>query len=119
MAHYAFLNDNNIVTEVIVGRNEDEVVNGISDWEEYYGNKKGQRCIRTSYNSNIRNKYASIGDTYDEELDAFIAPQPFESWSFNQSSLNWDPPISYPNDEKDYMWNEDSLSWEEILAEES
>ena len=69
MAHYAFLDENNIVTEVIVGRNEDEVVDGISDWEEYYGQLRGQRCLRTSYNANIRKNYAGIGYSYSDSLD--------------------------------------------------
>jgi hypothetical protein len=76
MAHYAFLDENNIVTEVIVGRNEDEVVDGITDWEKAYGDYRGQKCIRTSYNSKIRYNYAGIGYTYDPIDDAFIAPAP-------------------------------------------
>ena len=72
MAHYAFLDENNIVTEVITGRNEDEVVDGISNWEEHYGNFRGQTCKRTSYNGNIRFNYAGIGMSYDEGRDAFI-----------------------------------------------
>jgi hypothetical protein len=78
MAHYAFLDENNIVTEVITGRNEDEIVEGISDWEKYYGEFRNQKCVRTSYNANIRGKFAVIGDTYDEEQDLFISPQPVE-----------------------------------------
>ena len=74
MAHYAFLDANNVVVQVIAGRDENEVVNGISDWETYYGNIRGQRCVRTSYNGNIRGKYAGIGDTYDEVADIFVAP---------------------------------------------
>lgn len=73
MAHYAFLDENNVVTEVIVGRNEDEVVDGISDWEVYYGEFRGQVCKRTSYNGNIRGKYAGIGDVYDPVLDVFTS----------------------------------------------
>jgi hypothetical protein len=74
MAHYAFIDTNNIVTQVIVGRNETEVVDGISDWEAYYAEVYGQRCVRTSYNNNIRGQYAAIGYTYDAELDEFVAP---------------------------------------------
>lgn len=74
MAHYAFLNDDNIVVDVIVGRHEWEVVDGVSDWEKWYGEYRGQRCLRTSYNGNIRGKYACIGDTYDEENDVFVPP---------------------------------------------
>lgn len=75
MAHYAFLNDENVVTEVIVGRNEDEVVDGISNWEAYYGKLRGQRCVRTSYNSKIRGIYAGIGYFYDEINDVFVRPE--------------------------------------------
>jgi hypothetical protein len=76
MAHYAFLNEHNIVTEVITGRHEDEVVDGITDWEQAYGEIRGQVCKRTSYNGNIRYNYAGIGYTYDPIDDAFIAPMP-------------------------------------------
>jgi hypothetical protein len=76
MAHYAFLDENNIVTEVIVGRDEWEEVDGITDWEQAYSEVRGQVCKRTSYNGNIRYNYAGIGYTYDQEADAFIAPKP-------------------------------------------
>jgi hypothetical protein len=76
MAHYAFLNENNIVTEVITGRNEFEEVDGITDWEQAYGEIRGQVCKRTSYSSSIRFNYAGIGYTYDPIDDAFIAPMP-------------------------------------------
>ena len=117
MAHYAFLNNENIVTEVITGRNEDEVVDGISDWESYYGEFRGQRCLRTSYNNNIRGVYAGIGYSYNEEEDIFVKPKPFNSWTRNGS--NWEAPTPYPNDEKMYAWNEENLSWEEIRIIES
>ena len=78
MAHYAFLDDNNIVTEVITGRDEWEEVDGITDWEQAYGDYRGQTCKRTSYNSNIRYNYAGVGYTYDPVDDAFIAPAPCE-----------------------------------------
>lgn len=73
MAHYAFLDENNIVTEVIVGIDETELIEGLSP-EEWYGNFRGQRCVRTSYNGNIRGVYAGIGYTYDETNDVFVAP---------------------------------------------
>jgi hypothetical protein len=76
MAHYAFLDNNNIVTEVIVGRDEWEIVDGITDWEQAYAEVRGQVCKRTSYNANIRYNYAGIGYTYDPIDDAFIAPMP-------------------------------------------
>lgn len=75
MAHYAFLDDNNIVTEVITGKDETELIDGLEP-ETWYGNYRGQKCVRTSYNGNIRHNYAGIGFTYDEDADAFIAPRP-------------------------------------------
>ena len=74
MAHYAFLDENNVVTEVIVGRNEDETVNGITDWEAHYASVRGQVCKRTSYNGNIRGVYAGIGYRYDAVNDVFVSP---------------------------------------------
>ena len=114
MAHYAFLDENNIVTEVITGRDETEVVDGISDWEEYYGNRRGVKCVRTSYNGNIRKNYAGIGYTYDEGRDAFIPPKPFESWNLNEDTCLWEAPVAYPADDKMYTWDEDTTSWVEV-----
>jgi hypothetical protein len=113
MAHYAFLDENNIVTQVIVGRNEDEVVDGISDWEAHYAEVMGQRCVRTSYNHNIRKQYAGIGFTYNETDDVFISPQPFPSWSLDENH-DWQPPVARPA-EGMYAWNEESMQWEEVL----
>jgi hypothetical protein len=113
MAHYAFLDENNIVTEVITGRNEDEVVDGISDWEEWYGNFRGQKCVRTSYNNNIRKQFAGIGYFYDEDADVFVAPQPFASWSLDENH-DWQPPTAKP--EGAFIWDEDSLSWVAVDA---
>jgi hypothetical protein len=113
MAHYAFLDENNIVTEVIVGRDETEIVDGISDWEKAYGDYRGQKCVRTSYNGNIRYNYAGIGYTYDPIDDAFIAPQPFPSWILN-SNKRWEAPLPYPEDNKRYSWNEEAQSWDEM-----
>jgi hypothetical protein len=113
MAHYAFINENNIVTEVITGRNEDEIVDGISDWETWYGEFRGQRCLRTSYNNNIRGTYASIGYSYNEEEDIFVAPRPYPSWTRNGSF--WEAPEEYPTDGKKYYWNENRKEWEEVV----
>ena len=111
MAHYAFLDENNIVTEVITGRNETEVVDGISDWEAYYGEFRGQTCVRTSYNGNIRKNFAGIGFTYDVERDAFIAPKPFASWVLNEETCQWEAPIPYPDGDLMYKWDEEAGDW--------
>jgi hypothetical protein len=113
MAHYAFLDKNNIVTEVIVGIDETELIEGL-DTETWYGNFRGQVCKRTSYNGNIRKNYAGIGYTYDEELDAFIAPKPFNSWIVNEETARWEAPIPYPSDGFTYSWNEAELQWDVI-----
>ncbi|CAB4160639.1 hypothetical protein UFOVP772_3 [uncultured Caudovirales phage] len=111
MAHYAILDENNIVIEVITGRNEDEVVNGISDWENHYGSLRGKVCKRTSYNATIRKNYAGIGYFYDQTKDAFIAPKPYPSWILNETTCFWEAPIPYPNDNKRYAWNETTQEW--------
>lgn len=115
MAHYAFLNENNVVIEVITGRNEDEVVDGISDWEAYYTNFRGQKCLRTSYNANIRKNYAGIGFIYDEERDAFISPQPYPSWLLDEDTCRWEAPVPYPKDGRLYFWQEDVVDWTPVI----
>lgn len=112
MAHYAFLNDNSIVTEVIVGIDETELIEGKSP-EDWYSEFRGQKCVRTSYNGNIRYNYAGIGYTYDPIDDAFISPQPFPSWILN-SNKRWEAPLPYPQDDKMYVWNEETQSWDEV-----
>lgn len=112
MAHYALLDENNIVTSVIVGKDEAEDI----DMEQKYAEITGKVCKRTSYNTHanthknnglpFRKNYAGIGFTYDEERDAFIAPQPFASWLLDESTCTWDAPIPYPTDGKIYIWNE-------------
>ena len=113
MAHYAVL-DNNIVTQVFVGKDEDE---GDTNWEEYYGAK------RTSYNTTggvhandgtpFRKNYAGIGYTYDEERDAFIPPQPYASWTLNEETCLWDSLVPYPS-EGVHEWDEDNQEWVEL-----
>ena len=118
MAHYAFLDQNNIVTEVIVGKNEGE--EGIN-WEQHYGNFRGQLCKRTSYNTQggvhllggtaFRKNYAGIGMTYDQQRDAFISPKPYNSWILNETTCLWEAPIPYPIDGQRYSWNEENQNW--------
>lgn len=111
MAHYAFLDENNIVTEVIVGKDETDTTH---DWEQFYGEFRGQVCKRTSYHGNIRKNYAGIGYTYDPERDAFIPPKPFPSWILVEETCRWDAPVAYPNDGKRYSWDEATTNWIEI-----
>jgi hypothetical protein len=92
MAHYAFLDENNLVTEVIVGIDESELIEGL-DPEIWYGNFKGQVCKRTSYNANIRFNYANVGDIYDSERDAFIAPEPQGNLGFDEATCRWIMPV--------------------------
>jgi hypothetical protein len=120
VAHYAFLDGNNIVTEVIVGKDEGE--DGI-DWEAHYGAFRGQTCKRTSYNTHggqhpnnnpFRKNYAGIGYKYDLDLDAFIPPKPFSSWLLNEETCLWEPPMQVPTDGKIYAWNEETTQWEAL-----
>ena len=122
MAHYAFLDENNIVTEVIVGKNEGEEGR---DWEQWYGEFRGQTCKRTSYNTQggvhtlggtpFRKNYAGIGYTYDTQLDAFIPPKPFASWLLNENTAQWEAPVAMPTDGKMYSWDEDTVSWIQVI----
>jgi len=128
MAHYALLDENNIVVQVITGRNEHEVVDGITDWEEFYSKETGYRCLRTSYNTYanqhknggvpFRKNFAGIGMTYDEKRDAFIDKKIFDSWVFDEETCTWVPP--HPKPEIDgvgfvYIWNEEKVNWEKRI----
>lgn len=129
MAHYAFIDENNAVVEVIVGRDEDEVVDGISDWEEYYSSKReGLTAVRTSYNTHgnvyydpetkepaedqskaFRKNYAGYNYIYNSDLDAFIPPKPFDSWVLDEETCVWEAPVARP--EGHYIWDEEAGSW--------
>jgi len=114
MAHYAFLDSNNIVTEVIVGVDESDI-----DYEQLYGDFRGQVCKRTSYNTAAnthtnggtpyRGNYAGIGYTYREDIDAFVPPQPYPSWTLDVN-VTWQPPTPMPTDGM-YSWDEATTSW--------
>jgi hypothetical protein len=127
MAHYAMIDENNVVTQVFVGKNEDE---GGVNWENYYAQGTGQICKRTSYNTRggvhydaetnessdtqekaFRKNYAGIGYSYDADRDAFIPPKPFESWNLNEDSCLWESPIPYPEDGNSYSWDEENQAW--------
>jgi hypothetical protein len=111
MAHYAFLDQNNIVTEVITGIDETELIEGL-DTEIWYGNFRGQVCKRTSYNGNIRANYAGIGYLYDTNFDVFIAPRPYPSWKLNYTNYKWEAPVAMPEETEGSFWK-----WSEINKE--
>ena len=118
MAHYAFLDGENVVTEVIVGKDEGE---GGIDWEAHYGEFRGQTCKRTSYNTSggvhstgetpYRKNYAGIGYSYDAARDAFIPPKPFASWLLDEDSCLWQAPVAHPGDGAMYSWDEEAGEW--------
>lgn len=118
MAHFAQLDDNNIVTQVIVVNNnellnengQESEAKGIAFCQSLFGGNWKQ----TSYNANFRKNYAGIGSTYDSTRDAFIAPKPFPSWVLDEETCEWQPPVARPTDGKVYIWNEDNQQWIEV-----
>jgi hypothetical protein len=116
MAHFARLEDST-VTQVIVVHNNELLADGVESEDkgvEFCQSLFGGEWIQTSYNGNIRKNFASIGFTYDEVRDAFIAPKPFESWMLNEDTCQWESPVEYPTDGSPYVWDESTLSWIEI-----
>ena len=122
MAHYAFIDHSNVVVEVIVGRDESEIIDGVTDWEAYYSTKRdGLRAVRTSYNTvagnhatggvPFRGNYAGIDYTFDENLDAFIPPKPYDSWVLDEDVFSWVAPTPYPEDGAEYEWDENAGLW--------
>lgn len=120
MAHFAQLNEENIVTQVIVVANQDTAdkdgVENEAIGAEFCTNLLGGRWKQTSYNGNIRKNYAGIGYKYDADLDAFIPPQPYASWTLDEATCQWKAPVDYPTDGKRYTWNEETTSWDEVVS---
>lgn len=117
MAHFAQLDDNNIVTQVIVVANEELLDSGVESEAKgtaFCQSLLGGNWKQTSYNGNIRKNYAGIGYTYDAGRDAFIPPKPFESWVLNEDTCRWGAPTPYPTDGKLYRWDEPTTSWVEV-----
>ena len=108
MAHWAELDENNIVTRVLVGDNNEP-----DEGYQWLIDNLGGTWVKTSYNATIRKNYAGIGFTYDAVRDAFIPTKPFESWILNETTCRWEAPIAYPTDEKNYRWDEETTSWVE------
>lgn len=108
MAHFAEIDENNVVLRVLVTDNNDP--NGDEGYQWLIDNLGGT-WVKTSYNGNIRKNYAGIGYTYDEALDAFVPPKPFDSWTLNEDTALWEAPVAYPVDGEAYSWDESTLSW--------
>lgn len=116
MAHFAKLDENNVVIFVTFGRDEDN--------EQELTERTGDVYKQTSYNTYagvhslgglpFRKNFAGIGYIYDEERDAFIPPKPFDSWSLNDDTCLWEPPVGYPEDDNRYIWNENNKIWEQV-----
>jgi len=123
MAHWAELDENNIVTRVLVGSNEDP-----DEGYQWLIDNLGGTWVKTSYNTQggvhslggtpLRKNYAGIGYSYDADRDAFIPPKPFNSWLLNEDTCLWDAPTPYPTDGKFYRWVEEDLNWQEIVVGE-
>lgn len=106
MAHFAQIDENNIVTQVLVTDN-----NYPNEGYDWLVENLGGRWVQTSYNATIRKNFAGIGYTYDEQRDAFIPPKPFDSWLLDEETCNWVAPKPYPTDEKIYIWDEEAQDW--------
>ncbi len=105
MSHFAKIDSNNIVENVIVA--EQDFINSGAVGDSFL-------WVQTSYNGNFRGKYASIGDTWDQVNERFVSPQPFASWALD-ADFNWQAPVAYPEGDAMYTWNEDTTSWDEVI----
>ena len=119
MAHFAEIDNNNIVLRVIVVDNK-ELLDNNGVEREFLGqtfcyNLLGGTWVQTSYNNTFRKNYAGVAYTYDRIRDAFIPPKPYPSWILNEDTCLWNAPLLYPEDGKQYAWNEETLSWIEVV----
>ena len=128
MAHYALIDSNNIVVNVITGVDENIIqtdldgtqVGGTSEaWEQFYAAQpqfEGLTCKRTSYNKNIRGNFAGVGFKYDPDFDVFIAPQPYPFWKLNYTTYQWEAPVAKPQDTEEYIykWSEINKEWIQV-----
>lgn len=120
MAHFAQLDENNVVIDILKVNNED-MLDANGQEQEYIGvaflkNLFGQdiKWVQTSYNGNFRKMYAGLGFLYDEEYDQFVPPRPFSNWILNKPLGEWEAPVPYPTDGKEYFWEESMQSWQEV-----
>lgn len=123
MAHFAQLDENNVVLQVIVVSNDaienkqfpESENDGILFCQSLFG--ANTLWKQTSYSASFRKNYAGVSYTYNIDLDAFVSPKPFESWILNTETIKWEAPVPYPSDGGEYLWNEDNLAWEPIVIE--
>lgn len=121
MAHFAELDSNNVVLRVIVVHDSVSSANGVESEQagaDFCHNTFGGTWKQTSFNSNLRKRFAGVGYTYDPNLDAFIPPKPYPSWVFNDVTLDWKAPVDKPNGDGVYLWNEETTSWQEVEVAE-
>jgi hypothetical protein len=120
MAHFAEIDSNNVVLRVIVVANKDTADANGNEVESigiaFCQRLLGGNWVQTSYHGNIRKNYAGIGYTYDAAIDAFVPPQPYPSWVLNTNTAQWEAPVPYPTDGKNYTWDEATQSWVEVVA---
>lgn len=109
MSHWAEIDESNIVVRVLVGNNSEP------DEGEAFMNSLGGTWVKTSYNGNIRKNFAGIGYEYRSEIDAFVPPQPFPSWTLNKDTAQWESPVPYPTDGIMYQWNEELTDWQATI----
>lgn len=122
MAHFAEITEGNIVSRVIVVDNNDckdaEGNESEAVGAAFCHNLLGGTWKQTSYNGNMRKNYAGIGYTFDEGRDAFIPPKPYSKWVLNEDTCQWEAPVAYPSDDKQYVWNDNQGNWEELVVSE-
>lgn len=115
MGTFALLNEDNVVVNIIKGRDEYEVVDGISNWEEHYSEATGLKAVRTSFNANFRNEYAEIGGVYDSTKDRFVSQSPHPSWILDSETGKWKAPVAEPWTTPEerilWFWDEPTVSW--------
>ena len=122
MAHFAELDENNVVLRVVVVGNKDTAdANGVE--KEHIGAAFCERLfggtwVQTSYNGNVRKRFAGIGMTFDADRDAFISPKPYNSWVLDEETCAWEAPVAMPEDDNEYTWNEETTSWDLVPSEE-
>jgi hypothetical protein len=114
MSYFAEIDENNIVLRVLVGDNDSP-----NEGHDWFVKNLGGTWIQTNYNGNIRKNFASVGYSFDPKRDAFISPKPYESWLLDEETCTWTAPTHHPTDGKNYRWDQPTISWIEVIPEET